>query len=75
MLADASYALGSLDLHQGNSERSGELDTAASWKAYRDYLSGLVDTLRTSERTQGSAGAEPVAAELRTAVDQVPPRP
>ena len=73
--SDASYALGSLDLHLANSERAGEYDIAASWQAYRDYLSGLLEKLQARERIQGGAAAESVATELRKAIDQVPPRP
>ena len=75
LLAEAAYADETLAVHEANAERAGQPDTVASWRAYKDYLGGLVEKLRMSERVQGAAAAESLAIELRGAIAQVPPRP
>ena len=65
-----------LSIHETNARNAGQEGTVASWLTYSKYVGGLVEKLNQSlARAQGAAEAEAVAAELRTAISQVPPRP
>ena len=74
VITSAASAVETLSFHESNSERAGHYDTAVSWRAYKDYLTGLIDKLKMQEHSLGTAAAESLVLEIGKAIEQVPPR-
>ena len=59
-----------LALHESNAQQAGQAEQVASWKAYSEYLTGLVEQVRA-----GGPGGAAAEGPLKAGVAQVPPRP
>ena len=61
-----------LEQHEANAVAQGDAANAQQWRAYRDFVAGLVEQLRAPGSGAGPE-LQPVADQLTEMVDQVPP--